>query len=191
MATKEVVKPKVVTEVPLYQDPFRPVLFDSPVLQTSPEQEKYIREVLDICCSDSASAKKCYNALQYILTTAPPVAPVLSSLTPSTTVIDVPVSVSVAGTGFLDGASVHVDGSAVPTTFVSETELTFSPVVAAEGTQVVIVENPDLLVSESLDFTVTPVLRSAPTDKKDLGPELKKEYEIKDKTPIHHGQEKK
>ena len=168
-------------EAPLYQDPFRPVLFDSPVLNTSSEQERYIREVLEICCSDSAFAKKAYLALQYILTTAPPVAPVLSSLTPSTTVIDTPVTVVVTGTGFLDGASVHVDGLAVPTTFVSDVELSFSPVVGAEGTQVVTVANPDLLVSESLDFTVTPVLRSAPTPV-----EPKKDF-----TPIHHGQEKK
>jgi len=172
-----------VLEAPLYQDPFHPVLLDSPVLHTSPEQERYIKDVLDICCSDSAFAKKAYAALQYILTAAPPVAPVLTSLTPSTTVIDVPVSVSVAGTDFVDGASVHVDGSMVPTTFVSETELSFSPVVVAEGTQVITVANPDLQVSESLNFTVTPIVVltvKTPVEKKDFTPSVE-----------HKGQEKK
>ena len=155
-----------VLEAPLYQDPFRPVLLDSPVLHTSPEQERYIKDILDICCSDSAFAKKAYAALQYILTAAPALAPVLSGLTPNTTTVDVPVSVSVAGTGFVDSSVIKVDGSSVVTNFVSDVELTFSPIVANEGVQVITVVNPDLLSSESMDFTVTPVLRTVEVKEK-------------------------
>jgi hypothetical protein len=182
--TKEV-KPKVeepvVEEITSF-DPWRPVLKSSPSLQTTEEQEVYIRKILEICCSDSAFAKKAYLALQYILTGTAPVAPVLSSLAPNTTVVLVPVTVVVTGTGFDVDSVVKSAGNAVVTTFVSDTELSFSPDVTLEGTQAITVENADLQVSAPVDFTVTAVLA------------LRAPVEEEKKTPStveHKGQEKK
>jgi hypothetical protein len=127
----------------------------------TPEQDHYIKEVLRVCCSDSAFAKKAYVALQFILSQEEviPVAPVLTSLTPATALQAEAVTVVVAGTGFVDGAVVHVDGVASPAVFVSPIELNFSPDTATVLVQNITVVNPDLQVSNSLTFEVTaPVL---------------------------------
>jgi len=140
-------------------DPFRPVLkAGTPSLRVTAEQDLYIREILDICCSDSASAKKAYAAIEYVLTNnTPGPVPALTSLTPATTVVAVPVPVVVAGTGFFVDSVVQVNGVAVPTTFVSDTELGFSPDVSVAGTLAVTVLNTDLQVSNSVNFDVTAV----------------------------------
>jgi len=152
------VKPKLVEpDVFTPFDPWNPVLKSSPSLQTTEEQELYIKEVLEICCSDSAFAKKAYLALQYILTGAAPVAPVLSSISPNTSVVDLPVSLTVTGTGFTSTSVIQFNGPVV-TTFVSDTSLTdevTAPV--AEGVVPVTVDVDGTIVGP-VDFTVTAVL---------------------------------
>jgi hypothetical protein len=177
-AKPKLVEPDVFTPF----DPWIPVLKSSPSLQTTEEQEVYIRAILDLCCSDSLFAKKAYLALQYILTGTAPPAPVLSSLTPATTVVLVPVTVVVTGTGFDVDSVVKSAGNPVVTTFVSDVELSFSPDVTLEGVQAITVVNGDSQVSAPVDFTVTPVVAlRAPTEKKDFTPS----------TVEHKGQEKK
>ena len=55
-------------KVPLYQDPFRPVLLNSKIVELSHEQRYYLRKILESCSSDSASANKAFDAIEYILT---------------------------------------------------------------------------------------------------------------------------
>ena len=182
MTVKDVIiKPKVVEPVFTPFDPWNPVLKNSPSLHVTPEQDVYIKEILEICCSDSAFAKKAYVALQHILTGASAVPPSVTSVSPATSVVDLPVSLTVTGTGFTSTSVIQFGGPVV-TVFVSETSLTAEVTApAAEGVVPVTVDVDGTIVGP-VDFTVTPiVLLSAPSDKKDLGPELKKEYEIKDK----------
>jgi hypothetical protein len=163
-------------------DPWTPVLKSgTPSLHTTPEQDLYIREILEICCSDSAFAKKAYAALQYILTGAAPVAPTVTSLSPATAVIGDPVfDIHVHGTGFNASSIITFNGLDEPTTFVSETELTTGinmPLWVSPAVVPVAVKNGDL-VSEPLDFEFTaPVLLSAPS--------------VKSKDEGYKGQEKK
>jgi len=176
---KEPVKSKVVEPVveefkPF--DPWNPVLkAGTPSLQTTTEQESYIREILDICCSDSLFAKKAYLAIQYILTGAAPVAPVVSSLNPATAVIGDPsFDIHVIGTGFDATSVITFNGLDEPTLLVSETELSTGVNMSlwvAPATVPVAVRNGDL-VSEPVNFEFTaPVLLSVPSD------ESKKVYE--------------
>ena len=138
-------------------DPFNPVLAPgTKSLQVTAEQDLYIREVLDICSSDSASAKKAYKALKLILTVGLPAdPPTLTSVTPSTTVQSVPVIAVVVGTGFLADSVVRASGAVQTTTFVSATELSFSPDVTTVLTHDIYVENYDMQKSNSLSFDVT------------------------------------
>lgn len=142
----------------VYQDPFHPVLVDSVPLEASEEQNYYIKEVLDLCCSDSASAKKAYAAIQFILSTAPPVAPIVTSLEPATAVIGDPsFDIHVIGTGFTPDSVIVFNGFDEPTTFVSDTELTTGvnmPLWQAPAVVPVSVRNGNL-VSEALNFEFT------------------------------------
>lgn len=181
MTVKEKITPKVEEPVVTPFDPWNPVLKSSPSLQTTEEQELYIKEILEICCSDSAFAKKAYVALQHILTGSAAEPAVVSSLTPSTSVVSLPVSLTVTGTGF-SSTSVISFGGPVATTFVSDTSLTAE--VTAPGTAGVVSVNVDTdgVLSNSVDFTVTDiVLLNVPTSKKDFTPS----------TVEHKGQEKK
>jgi hypothetical protein len=65
-------------EVPVYQDSFTPVLVDptSTRLETSEEQNLYIRKILDVSCSDTQFADKAYRAILHVLDgNKPPVEP--------------------------------------------------------------------------------------------------------------------
>ena len=162
------IKPKVVESVEFTPfDPWSPVLKNSPSLQTTPEQELYIKEILEICCSDSAFAKKAYLALQYILTGAPPVPAVVTSINPSTAAISTPITLVVTGTGFTPDSKI-LFGGVTTTVFVSDTEL--SADVTTPGTEGVVpvsVTDINEVPSNSVDFTVTAVtLLSVPSGKK-------------------------
>jgi len=174
-------RPKAEVEVPLYQDPWNPVLVNSPNLVVSPEQDKWLREILELSCSDSAFAKKAYTAITLILTGTPGV-PVLTSLNPATAVQEEVVTVSVIGTGFSESSVVRASGAVQTSTFVSPTELTFIPDTTLALTHDVYVENyPNN--SNVLTFEVTaPALLSVkepkePVKKIELGPELTKRRE--------------
>lgn len=80
--------------------------------------------------------------------------PVLTTLTPATAIVGAaPFTVQVAGTGFVAADVVTWNGAAVPTTFVSATDLTAAiDAVAAAGDIAVTVG-----ASNALTFTVTAV----------------------------------
>ena len=82
--------------------------------------------------------------------------PSVASLSPSTAVTGSDVDVTVSGERFTPGSGATCDGSPVPTTVVSNTELTATlPVsTATAGTLAVGVQNGGL-VSNTVDFTVT------------------------------------
>jgi hypothetical protein len=141
-------------------DPFRPVLRNSPSLRVTDEQRMYMREILDICCSDSRFAQKAYDALtHYVLSQVPvPVAPVLTSLTPATAVVGATVPLQVHGTGFTPESQIVWDGTPIPSVFVSEVELSASvdlSTTTVAATYSVSVLNAGGLTSNSLSFELT------------------------------------
>lgn len=147
---------QLVEEVKAF-DPWNPVLKNSPSLHTTTEQEMYIREILNLSCSDSAFARKAYDAIQYVLTGLL-VAPILSSLNPATVVLgSESFDIHVIGTGFTPDSVIVFNGFDEPTTFVSDTELTTGvnmPLWQAPAVVPVSVRNGNL-VSESLNFEFT------------------------------------
>lgn len=110
----------------LYQDPFSPLLKNSPAITTiTLEQWKYIEEVLDAACSDSQFAKKAMSAISYILTGGNTVGSEVTSLTPSSVVIGAPsFTLHVIGKNFQPDSKIIFAGQEEPTTHVSATELT-------------------------------------------------------------------
>jgi IPT/TIG domain len=64
----------------------------------------------------------------------PPEPPVVSSVAPTSIVATEVTPMTVTGTGFRDGDAVYQDEGMMPTTFVSDTELTFTAQADAEGT---------------------------------------------------------
>jgi len=137
-------------------DPFNPVLKSgTPSLHVTAEQDLYIKEILEICCSDSAFAKKAYKAISIILTTGVPgVAPVISTLVPTTTIVGESTLAVITGTGFFSDSVVQVNGLPVATTFVSDTELSFLPDVTVAASLAVSVLNVDGLSSNIVSFDV-------------------------------------
>ena len=81
--------------------------------------------------------------------------PDITSLVPATgSAAAGPITVHVHGAGFVSGSVVEVDGSALPTTFISATELSapFDP--SAAGTVQFTVRNPSDKESNSQPFIV-------------------------------------
>jgi len=106
-------------------EPFSPVLLASVPLPVTSEQINYIREILDVACSDSRFADKAYDAIRFVLTGQTTVPPVVTSLNPATVVIGSPAfDIHVMGTGFTPASVIMFAGLEEPTVFVSETELT-------------------------------------------------------------------
>ena len=141
------------------RDPFIPVLKSgTPSLHVTPEQDQYVRDILEVCCADSAFAKKAHKALQLVLTAGAPVPPVVTSLSPNTAVIgDVTFDVHVLGTGFTEESVIVFNGIDEPTTFVSNTELTTGvnmPLWTAPASVPVLVRNATV-ESNPVNFTFT------------------------------------
>jgi hypothetical protein len=93
--------------------------------------------------------------------------PTLTSLAPNTSYNNVAsLALTANGTGFVNSSVIVWDGTAMPTTFVSSTQLsttipgTFLTVV---GTDNVFVLNPDSTVSNTLPFTLTANPSTTPT----------------------------
>ncbi len=89
----------------------------------------------------------------------PPVGsgPTLTSITPDTTQVGVAVTVTLAGTGFTDTSVVKLDGNAVVSSFVSDTEMTADiPGPLQEG-DVQVTVDVDGQVTGALTFTATAV----------------------------------
>jgi hypothetical protein len=98
--------------------------------------------------------------------TVPNPAPTITSLAPATVVAGSgAVTLTVNGTGFVNGAGVLLNGTALTTTLVSPTQLTAivpASAVATTGTYAVTVTNPAPGGGTSTGFTFT-VLAPAPT----------------------------
>jgi hypothetical protein len=160
----------MLTEV--HYDPMLPRLstYALPYIPTT-EQLRFLREILELTCSDSRFAEKAYAAILLLLAGGieplpPPLPdPVIVSLVPSTAVVGDPDFIlSVHGSGFTATSVIHINGVSAPTTFVSDTQLTtpvdmglvLAPVVAP----ITVVDSS--VTSAPMDFTVTaPVLLSA------------------------------
>ena len=82
--------------------------------------------------------------------------PVLTLLTPATSPVGVPVTVTITGTGFLASSVARADGSPLPTAYVSATSLTVSGTPLTDGVANVTVAN-GTRISNALVFTVTNV----------------------------------
>ncbi|HXD85480.1 MAG TPA: lectin-like protein, partial [Urbifossiella sp.] len=83
----------------------------------------------------------------------------IGSVSPSSTTIDSPdTPITLTGTGFVSGATVFFNGTALATNFVSGTSLTATIPAAfltAAGTDPIIIKNPDGTTSGAFTFTVS------------------------------------
>lgn len=142
------------------RDPFTPQLLavDSVPFAVSNEQKLYIKNILDIACSDSRFAEKAYIAITRVLTDGPIVPPKITSLAPNTVVIGAPsFDVHVLGTGFTPTSKIVFAGQSEPTTFVSDKELTTGvnmDVWLGPDSVPVIVDNDGVMSDPSM-FTFT------------------------------------
>lgn len=164
MTVVAVKKPIVFPKSP-YRDPFHPVLKTANPLAVNAEQELYLREILDICCSDSKFAEKAYVAILALLTASTPevLPPVVTSVNPVTGVVGLtPVPIVVVGTDFDSASKVLWDGMVLNSTlFISNTELhaeLFMEDKIAGEFEVSV--SKDGVISNTVPFTVTdPVVR--------------------------------
>ena len=161
LVVSKTVDPKlpVVPKSP-YRDPFHPVLKTPNPLAVNSEQELYLREILDICCSDSKFAEKAYIAILAVLSGSNPevLPPVVTSVTPLTGEVGlVPVPIVVMGTDFDSTSKVLYDGMPLNSTmFISDTELhaeLFMEDKIAGEFQIAVDKGG--VISNSIVFTVT------------------------------------
>lgn len=107
------------------------------------------------------------SASTFTVTTSSTPTPILTTLTPSSTLLNSAILVTVTGTNFVSTSIVNWDGAAQATTFFSSTTLTFSasgPLVAVLGAHSITVFNPGGGgLSNSLTFTVLPLAPSTQT----------------------------
>lgn len=126
----------------------------------------YKPEWLEKC---EAYAVKCFGWVKPTKIILP--APTITSITPNKGFENLAIEVIVAGTNFVDGAKVSIDGSDVPTGFVSTTELKARLLVHASGAVDVEVTNPDGQKATSpVKFTYLKVvvLKPAPPSPPDI-----------------------
>jgi|SRR5215471_8780108 len=148
--------------IPVAEDIFNPVLKspDSLMITPSAEQLSLINQVIALTSSDSMSAIKAKRALEIILAGSVVKAPRLDSLNPATaSVVDTPESIELhaLGSGFNQSSQIVWNGSAVPTTFISENELSAQvDVQPGPGDEAVFVLNGDTnMLSSGVNFSVT------------------------------------
>jgi len=99
--------------------------------------------------------EKVYGAGASSVTPAPPAAPVISSINPATvTAGTTGLVLTVAGTGFSDGAIVTAAGNDEATTLGASATIS-DAAIATAGTVPVQVRNADGTLSNSVDLTVT------------------------------------
>lgn len=143
----------------LYQDPFSPVLLESPPVNVSQEQTRYINEAIDIACSDSQFAEKLKKSISYILMGGTFKSPTITSLSPTTAAIgSASFTLHVRGTNFTPASKIIFAGNEEPTTFVSASEITTEVDMSVWlGPDMVTVEVQDAngVMSNSSNFTFT------------------------------------
>lgn len=145
---------------PLYRDPFHPVLTASESFVLSTEQEMYLKDVLDVACSDSAFAKKAYEAIVFIMTNGPVPVSTITSLNPSSAKIGDPsFTLHVHGRNFTTNSIINFAAHDEPTIVVDAGELTTGVDMSVwHGADVLPVIVKDSLTGESsqpMSFTFT------------------------------------
>lgn len=84
--------------------------------------------------------------------------PVIAFISPDSVVAGGdPVTITIHGEKFQDGAEVRIDSMAITATFVSQSQLAAdvpSSITGSAGVHLVLVENPDGLISNTVNFTV-------------------------------------
>jgi len=142
----------------LHPDPMSASLLTSEPLVVSLEQQNYIKEILDICCSDSKFAEKAYYAIWRVLTGGSIVPPVVTSINPSTAALGSPsFTLHVMGTGFTSTSVIMWNGSEEPTIFVSASELTteVDMSTAAVAIDIPVAVVTDGVMSDVVTFSLT------------------------------------
>jgi len=152
-----------------HQDPFAPILFNSPGLAVTNEQKGYLKKILDIACSDSKFSDKAYVAIVGLLVSGNAQVPVVTSLTPNSAEIgDASFTLHVHGNGFKNTDVIVFAGVDEPTTFVSPSELTTGvnmPLWLGPDAVPVLVKSANGVLSAPMTFTFVDnvALLSAPT----------------------------
>jgi hypothetical protein len=82
--------------------------------------------------------------------------PHIDSIAPNTGQVDVEVTIQITGSNFESGSVVEINGAAVPTTFVSATQLTVTVTPRVAGSPPVSVRNPSDMESNDVPFVVAP-----------------------------------
>ena len=140
-----------------HQDPFAPILFNSPGLAVTNEQKGYLKKILDIACSDSKFSDKAYVAIVGLLVSGNAQVPVVTSLTPNSAEIgDASFTLHVHGNGFKNTDVIVFAGVDEPTTFVSTSELTTGvnmPLWLGPDAVPVLVRNAEGVLSAPMTFT--------------------------------------
>lgn len=144
------------------REPFDAKLVTTNVLNVNEEQWDYIKDILNVSCSDSRFAQKAFVAIMRVLTGESMSSPVVVSLSPSTVVLGSPsFDVHVIGTGFNPDSVIVFNGHDEPTTFVSATDLSTGvnmPLWQAPAVVPIAVRNPSGTLSNSENFTFTAVV---------------------------------
>lgn len=143
---------------PFKQDPYAPILFASPPVVISREQEDAIRSLLLLTSSDSKFAQKAADGLRLILQGGTFIVPTITSIQPSTAPTGTTgITFIVNGEGYELGSVILINGNEMPTTFVNAnrvtTPLNLQGVPA--GQYNIHVKTPKNLVSNVIKFTVT------------------------------------
>jgi hypothetical protein len=142
----------------LRSDPFAAVMLASVPLEVSEEQKMYVKEILNVACSDSRFAEKAYIAISRVLMGLPTKIPIISSLTPNSAEIGDPsFTLHVHGQNFTSTSVIVFNGGEESTTFVGPTELTTGVDMTTATTPIAVpvaVRDMDVQ-SEPLMFTFT------------------------------------
>lgn len=139
---------------------FDPVLTTPNPLNVNDEQQSLIKQILDVSSSDSRFALKAYIAIMKVLLGEFPL-PLIVSIDPSEGAAGGdPVEVTITGENFEAASVVLQAGAPILSSYVNPTTLTASILLsgAAEGVLAISVKNPSQLVSNVVNFTVTPAV---------------------------------
>ena len=150
--------------MPVYHnDPHNPVLRDpeTKIATITVEQEGLIRQVLLLASSDTRFAQKAAEAIRAIMTTGSTNLPVITSIEPASKPIgSTQFKLKTKGTGFSQLDTIYVNGNAVPTLYVSATELNTDVSLASvsePASYPVAVMSGSGVVSNSMLFQATAV----------------------------------
>lgn len=139
-------------------DPYAPILFASPPVVISREQEDAVRTLLLLTSSDTRFAQKAADGLRLILAGGVYILPTITSIQPSSAPTGTTgITFNVNGEGFEPGSVILINGNEMPTTVVNANKVT-TPLNlqgVPAGKYNINVKTPKSLVSNVIQFTVT------------------------------------